>query len=77
VSAAVTFPGCFHCLLTDHWQDACPLLRMPDGKKQHEARIAEFTRRFVELEIGPVAKTRMITKENELWKKRQKELARL
>ena len=73
---ALLAPGCFHCTGTDHWQDSCPLLALPDDKKHHEARIAEFKRQFLDLEIGPVAKQRMIAKENELWKRRQKELAR-
>lgn len=67
---------CFHCLQPGHWQDDCPLLVPAASKKEHEQRIAEFTRRFVELEIGPKAKTRMIEKENQLWKLKKKELAR-
>lgn len=74
---AASYAGCFHCLGTDHWQDGCPLLVPPDDKKHHEARIAEFKRKFLDLEIGPIAKQRLIAKENDLWKKKQKEMARL
>jgi len=67
---------CFHCEDTGHWATECPLLQMPDDKRDHEQRITEITRRFGYEEIGPTAKTRMIKKENELWKARQKEMAK-
>lgn len=67
---------CFHCLKLAHWRDNCPLLEPPENRKQHQERIAEIVLRFTERQIGPAAKTRMIEKENELWKKKQKELAR-
>lgn len=75
----MALPGtgkCHHCELPGHWLTDCPLLKPPDGRKEHDARIAEFTRRFVELEIGPVAKKRMIEKENSMEAKRKREMAR-
>ena len=67
---------CYHCLKTGHWQKDCPLLKPPEDKDHHEARIAVIRWRLGDGEIGPVAKTRMIEKENSLWKAKQKELAR-
>jgi hypothetical protein len=68
--------GCYHCEGTDHWRDNCPLLTPPDDQKHHEQRIAEYKRKFLDLEIGPVLKARLIETENGLWKKKQKEMAR-
>jgi hypothetical protein len=67
---------CFHCLHVGHWRDDCPLLVWPADKDHHEARIATIVRRFTEGQIGPVAKTRMIKTENDLWKAKQKEMAK-
>lgn len=60
---------CHHCKKPGHWQADCPLLVPAENRKQHDERIDEFKRRFVELEIGPVAKTRMIETEMKMWKK--------
>lgn len=70
------YAECFHCLQAGHWQDDCPLLIPAASRKQHEQRIAEFTRRLGDGEIGPVAKRKMIEKENAMWKAKQKEMAR-
>jgi hypothetical protein len=67
---------CHHCKKLGHWRDNCPLLQLPDGKADHEERIADFTRRFTEQEIGPIAKRKMIDTEKQLWKKKQREMAR-
>jgi hypothetical protein len=68
----MTLPGtgkCHHCQLPGHWQADCPLLIPAENRKQHDERIAGFTRRFTEQEIGPVAKRKMIEKEMQMWKK--------
>lgn len=70
------YAQCFHCLIVGHWQSDCPLLIKPADKTSHEERLAEFTRRFTEQEIGPIAKRKMIKKENSLWKEKQREMAR-
>jgi hypothetical protein len=68
--------GCFHCEGTDHWAENCPLLIPPSDKKQHDERVAEYKRRFLDLEIGPKLKARLIEKENALWTKKQREMAK-
>lgn len=70
------YAQCFHCLIVGHWHSDCPALILPEDRADHERRIAEFTRRFTEQEIGPVAKRKMIEKENSLWVKKQREMAR-
>jgi hypothetical protein len=74
----VTSPvlGCFHCLAVTHWQQDCPLLVPPADKREHEQRIAEYKRQFDYEEIGPQLKTRLIKTENQMWAKRQKEMAK-
>lgn len=67
---------CYHCGAPGHWKDTCQLLRPPAVKGVHDARIAAAVRRFTSLQIGPVTKQRIIRKEKELWRKRQKEMAR-
>ena len=68
--------GCFHCTSPNHRIAACPLLTPPAGRREHEARIAEYKRQFDYEEIGPQLKTRLIEVENKLWKDKQKEMAR-
>lgn len=67
---------CRHCHLPGHWADTCPLLVAAESRKEHMDRITEFARRFTEGEIGQAEKQRMIRKENELWKAKQKEMAK-
>lgn len=72
----ITYASCFHCKKLGHWKDDCPLLKKPEDKDQHEQRLTEITQRFLDLQIGPVAKRRMIETENRLWLQRQKEMAK-
>lgn len=60
---------CFHCLQSGHWQSDCKLLIPAANRKEHEARIAEYTRRFLYDSLPPHEKQRMIRTENEQWKK--------
>jgi hypothetical protein len=52
------------------------VLTPPADRREHEARIAEYKRRFDYEEIGPQLKTRLIETENKLWKDKQKEMAK-
>lgn len=67
---------CRHCQLPGHWADTCPLLAPAASRKEHYDRITEFARRFTEGEISQADKRRMIEKENQLWKVKQKEMTR-
>jgi hypothetical protein len=66
--------GCFHCRRHGHWQGNCPLLQPPGDKDHHEARIATIRMWFLEFEISPLDKARLIKHENELWKDVQRKV---
>jgi hypothetical protein len=68
--------GCFHCESTEHWRENCPLLVPPADKADHQQRITEYKRMFDYEEIGPLLKQRLITEENRMWTRKQKEMAR-
>lgn len=72
----VGYAQCYHCEEYGHWADSCPLLIPPADKAEHERRFTEVMERFYEGKISPHGKRRVIEKENTLWTKRQKELAR-
>lgn len=76
MTANPVLSGCFHCEEYGHRIAECPYLIPPADEKEHKRRIAEYKRRFDYEEIGPRCKTRLITTENDLWAKKQKEMAR-
>jgi hypothetical protein len=58
-----------------HWQADCPLLIPAADKAEHEARIRRLVERLGDGELEVVAKRRIIKKENQLWKDKQREMA--
>lgn len=68
--------GCFHCEEYGHWESNCPLLIPPKDKNEHEARFKRVMERFHNYQITPHGKRRVIEKENAMWNKVKKELAR-
>lgn len=62
--------SCFRCGGYGHWADSteCPWLAKAGTRKEHEARITEFVRRFHEQEISPYQKRQFIEQENAIWK---------
>lgn len=67
---------CWHCLRKGHWASKCPLLQKPENRDHHEARIATIRRWFTDENLSPIDRTRLIKHENELWREKQKEIAR-
>ena len=67
----VSYATCFHCLLVGHWAKECQLLTPAENRAEHLARLDEFKRRFLEFEISPPDKQRMIKHENALWKEKE------
>ena len=61
---------CRRCTGYGHWADSpeCPWLAKAGTRKEHEARITEFVRRFHEQEISPYQKRKLIEQENAIWK---------
>lgn len=67
---------CWHCWETGHWVSACELLKPPQSRAQHTARLDRIVERLGNGEIGQTTKRRLIKKENELWEEREKEIYR-
>ena len=61
---------CFRCGMSGHWADdpQCPWLTKAGTRKEHEARITAFVRRFHDWEITPHQKRQFIEQENAIWK---------
>jgi hypothetical protein len=64
--------GCYSCNGTDHWADSCPERNPPEGKAEHEERIAKYVRWFRDEEPPRITlrqKRQLIENENAMWAK--------
>lgn len=59
---------CFKCGQPGHWAQHCPLNYPAASKNEHYRRLDDIKMRFLEFEITPQERTRLIIAENELWK---------
>lgn len=67
---------CYHCLKDGHWAKDCDLLTPAENQAEHFRRIDGIRDRFLYEKLPPHDRARMISKENELWRAKKKEMAR-